>query len=607
MQLYHLTSLFWIQDTGAGEGEPTVPKETLVESLMEARREVQWAKLAAGHNPQEIPIPNCVWDGPTNSNSKKTTGGTCAIQYGRRTFQVRIPMLLRRIESFILAKPAALGALQVDLAHAPSAKDVGITSRSRLPALSADDPFLVARIKLFAALCGVDGQGVVETANLLDLRNEILAYAHEYVRIMRDAERDVAREAQLWEDRVGLAAIDTVRVTLPGLSEQASVAILLTPTHPLRLLWSLQLALLGESWLREAYRRGGGETLTTELRQALQGGLQPVNLPPVLFDARRIGYLQAGSVAASWDIYLLAGVADKSAALSRLIRALSGASGRGRTTTGGLKPQELHDRILRYLRQHPYVEQLHLNVFNAGDGTLITDLLTGLDRAYPDLRYQVRLFSHDAVRSDLGAALDRLVNPEATVGESAEKYSQGSAYPLHPTLSYSKNRISDFLEKPEAFQAHLSILIDVFQPRVDVAAPFASSSRDTLYGLVQDESVRLLGERGSFAWERQVVAGPGHELADDAGEAALLGDVLGAMQGFIAALGASPTERKDGLPTVRLDLSVSNQNLLYEVHRISDWVVTVDRHLAVCRRERNDGLHDRGVTVQVGRRGRVHA
>jgi hypothetical protein len=29
--------------------------------------------------------------------------------------------------------------------------------------------------------------------------------------------------------------------------------------------------------------------------------------------------------------------------------------------------------------------------------------------------------------------------------------------------------------------------------------------------------------------------------------------------------------------------------------------------LAVCRRERNDGLHDRGVTVQVGRRGRVHA
>jgi DNA-binding transcriptional ArsR family regulator len=31
------------------------------------------------------------------------------------------------------------------------------------------------------------------------------------------------------------------------------------------------------------------------------------------------------------------------------------------------------------------------------------------------------------------------------------------------------------------------------------------------------------------------------------------------------------------------------------------------RVLAVCRRERNDGLHDRGVTVQVGRRGRVHA
>ncbi len=29
--------------------------------------------------------------------------------------------------------------------------------------------------------------------------------------------------------------------------------------------------------------------------------------------------------------------------------------------------------------------------------------------------------------------------------------------------------------------------------------------------------------------------------------------------------------------------------------------------LAVCRRERNDGLHDRGVAVRVGRPGHVHA
>ena len=508
----NVTALFWIQDTGdEGPGATAaITKDTPVASLLQARCEVQWDLLAAGHDPWALPASTQAWDGPTDD--KKAVGGVCTVRYGRRTFRIRLATLLRRIEGVILAKPDSFGAMQVDLSQVATSPDVPLSARPGLSTLVDDDPFLAARVRLFTALRGEDGEGTVETADLLALRDEILAYAREYATLVRDAERDVTRDARLWAERVGFAAIDTVRVALPGLSEQASMAILLAPTHPLRLLWSLQLALLGESWLREAYRRGQASALTSELRHALQGNLQPANLPPVLFDARRVGYLQAGAIAPGWDVYLPAGVADKGAALSRLSRALSGSGGGERAGASVSASRELRDRALRYLRQHPYVGQLQLNVFNAGDGAIVADLLSGLDEHYPDLRYDVRLFSHDAVRGDLGAALDRLVNPEATVGEGAEKYSQGSAYALHPTLSYSKNRVDDFLDAPETFRAHLSILMDVFRPRVDVAAPFAAYSQGILHGLAHDETVRRLGERGAFAWERQVIAGPSREI-----------------------------------------------------------------------------------------------
>ena len=52
-----------------------------------------------------------------------------------------------------------------------------------------------------------------------------------------------------------------------------------------------------------------------------------------------------------------------------------------------------------------------------------------------------------------------------------------------------------------------------------------------------------------------------------------------------------------------------NRRLLMVEEISQDCFIALEsvRRLAVCRRERNDGLHDRGVAVGVGRLGRVHA
>lgn len=570
----NLSPYFWIEDTGDGEPLPdTSTRERLASNYLEARREMQWMFLKAGRDPQALPAHGCSWN---TTAAGKAAQAICTIKFGRQTFRVRLSNLLRRFEATILAKPESLGALRADLTYGIAPREVQPSERSDIPKLAAEDPFLKARTDLFAKIRGEDGQGTVETADLLALRQEILAYAAEYGKLLQDAERDVAEDAKRWPERVGLAAIDTIRLSLPSLSEQTSVAILLAPTHPLRVLWLLQLGLLGEYWLRQLQDRAENAP-PPEIREALQGGLQPLNIPPVLFDRRRVGYLQAGAIAPGWDIYLPAEITDKQAAIARLSRALACSP---RTPGTIARARELGARIESYLQQHPYIDQLQINVFNPGDGTTVVELLSVLDARYPDLRYDVRLFS-DENRDDVGVALDQLVNPEVTVGETAEKYSQSSRYPLHPSLVYSKNRITDFLAEPRAFQAHLSVLLDVFHPRVDVCAPFEEPAANNLYGLVQDETVHSSGAQGRFAWERQVVPGLGKELSEGSQEGRVLSEALAATQRFVAALGASPSVVSGRVPTLRLDLSVGGQNLLYEIHRASDWVLTIDRHLGL--------------------------
>ncbi|TAK28174.1 MAG: ATP-binding protein [Chloroflexota bacterium] len=572
----NLSEYFWVLNEGEDLPAPPVRKETYVPSYMHARRELQWEALATNRDPWSIPEAAIAWDGPADG---RTVQGACSIQLGRRKFRIRLSNLLRRLEMRILAKPGSLGALQVELSSGIAPREVHPSERTAdVPRLADDDPFLSARARLFAKMRGNDNSGTIETQDLIGLREDILEYVRQYVNLLRHAESDVTREPKKWPERVGLVTIDTIRVTLPGLSENTSIALLLAPTHPLRMLWTLQLALIGDAWLRKLQSQTGTRGLGTDAMAALRSELQPVNVPPVMYDRKRVGYLQSGAVAAGWDAYLPADIADKRSAMSRLAHALSTGSG---DTISEARSGELTDRIVRYIWQHPYVSQLQLNVFNPGDGAIIVDLLSRLDKIYPKMRYDVRLFTHDDVRDDLGSALDELVNPDGPVESSAEKYVQSGRFPLHPNLRYSKNRVEEFLAEPSRFEAHLSILLDIFRPRIDVHEPFSSRSGSKLYGLVHESVERSLGEQGKFAWERQVLPGSVAEVEAGAGEAALLCEALTAAQSFVAALGTSPISREGRVPTVRLDLSVDGQNLLYEIHQVSDWVLTIDRHLGI--------------------------
>ena len=75
-----------------------------------------------------------------------------------------------------------------------------------------------------------------------------------------------------------------------------------------------------------------------------------------------------------------------------------------------------------------------------------------------NLTYEVRLFTDNNMLQS-GEALKELLDPEASVvATEAEIFAQASSNRLFPKLRFSLNRISDFINNHNKYQAHISFL-----------------------------------------------------------------------------------------------------------------------------------------------------
>src|SRR5262249_9112319 len=114
---------------------------------------------------------------------------------------------------------------------------------------------------------------------------------------------------------------------------------------------------------------------------------------------------------------------------------------------------EIARRAFEYLQQHPYVEQLKVNVFNPGDGQIITDALRKIeaqrlainrDGAPPPLRYSIQMFGSPSQVETMGDAFESLLDPDRQVAEDDE-FTLTSSNHLLPKLIFARNVLDDFV------------------------------------------------------------------------------------------------------------------------------------------------------------------
>ncbi|MEA2919060.1 MAG: hypothetical protein QOJ15_11141 [Bradyrhizobium sp.] len=521
---------------------------------------------------------------------------------GFHGFAVVVPGLLRKIEVTFLNSPRALGLYAMALAQARTAGDVELVRKehANFDGVPNVETFLTAREDVFRRIRdqhlppGVMPDeraarlGIVEVADLALHRDAILNYAHAFADLARVAlETEPVQRTALLRS---LAWLDAVELRWRGQSGDPGRGILLAPTHPLRLLWHLrhtaECADAVEAWDHRTHQVPSWRQFIEQIRDELL----PLNLPMALFDRRGRAYTEALPVTPFWGMYLPdrdqeGRHVDVTAARDRALASM-GVRARSVVVTT-VSPDDIATRLHEFVLQHPYIDQLRLNVFNPGNGELVAGVLRRVEALRreirsPLLRYAVHLFAPLSQLDSVGEAVESLLDPERHVGEDDE-FTLYSANHLHPKLLVARNDVADFVSNHTRFPAHLSILVEQFTAHVRVG-PLTQYRRGSFVGgLVQEpETVPLDStesqSRRIVGWSKGVR--PATRSGADTTEI-LIADALSATQRLQAAVAlGQPADAQVG-PVLALQLDAESQGLLRQVHEVSDRVITIDRHLGI--------------------------
>jgi DNA phosphorothioation-dependent restriction protein DptH len=409
-------------------------------------------------------------------------------------------------------------------------------------------------------------QPVVALIDLTSLSSEIESYAQAY---------------QSWLNSGDVQAL-RLDVVLAEIPEHGSVA-LIAPTHPLKLLWSLQKQLLTRTWTHEAWQR---HEPIANLLERMQMHLTPQGLPPlvVLGPTSEENYVNAGPLPGGWEVYLPPRLRD-SRALLAILRRILGVRETYESEVD-IRPGILADKMEMFLRQHPYTPALVFNVINPGDATLIVNALVELEgrRSFlqlPPLRYRIRIFTDATFREGIGEAFQELANPVHPISAIASSLVEPGQSFLFPKLSWSRNTLDEFLKTPEHFPAHITLLMDAFPIAMRVTRIDTNDRSSFVYGLIQESPKRFIGRGRSFTWVRRPSPTATLDLQNAPGRSGLMAKLLSSIGKLQAQILAPNTDVNNATAVVALDLSASNQSLLFSAHAASTWVMTLDPHLGL--------------------------
>jgi len=585
--------------------EPPEPRVIHVPSFVDAYVTVAARQLSSGK--PDLPVRRVAITGAWSEPLSASVRGDVHFELqgeGIAGYGVVIPGLIRKLELAILEHPEQLGALRLSMADAKKLADVEPENRKipLLPDISEAKAFLVARATLFGRLReqhslrsrtpdeALARTGLVEVADLLDLSDSIEEYGRTFtaLAVLLLNLDSTSRETPI--ARGALAQMDVIELAWRRSPGDPGRALILSPTHPLRLLWHLQHAAFCEQAL-EAAREGLQKVPSwPDFFKQVREGIAPVSLPLVLFDSRGRGYVEQGPLTSHWSLYLPDRadgdrLVDISGCRDRVRRQL-GIKGRPKvaTSVGG---RDIAARAFEFVQQHPYVDQLRINVFNPGDGQVIADALREIERELTRLRvaneasllrYSVQMFGMGGDHLEgMGEVLESLLDPDRQVSEDDE-FSLTTANHLMPKLIFARNAVEDFLRQPEAFPAHISIFLEHFHARTRLSHVGHLRRGSFVLGLVQEPEIVLEGEELRFGWTRGLRPETGK---DPERREKLIREVLDSTQRLEAAAAAGQPQPPDVAPVIALQLDAPSQGLLKQVHDVSDWVVTIDRNLGV--------------------------
>ncbi|NUQ97302.1 MAG: hypothetical protein HOY79_12365 [Streptomyces sp.] len=569
--------------------EPPTPRGHHAPGLAQALNRLRFTALSEGRDPARVQCRETGW-GPRGTSVKTRSLRASFGPAGLVT--IDLPRLLAEAEQHILRAPDNLQGPRIDVDAAGAARlsapsgereDAGLRAEGEGPL----SDYLRARAELFGLLTlpeATDGASdvlVVEGADPRSLRPAVEAYAEAYLTAVTACLRALDRPGALDIDRRrarlhSLLRTDTLTVHLHDTDGSRRTVVLVAPTHPLRMLWWSGQAALADHWLEQLH--DAPPSVVKARLGSLERELAPLGYPlAVPLDSGELAFASS-PLTDYWQVCLPSEADDPREALARVAGALGVDVA---AAAGGVTGTELADRVEKYIRLHPYADSLVINALGAGHGELLADMLVALQerRHLSHLHYTVRLFATAPDDPWTGSALTDLMVPASGPRSAAAEAFATPGDPLRPKLTVVIRDAEELLKAADDFPAHLTFLFNPFGGEShDIAAGQDGTGRVAVHGLVQEMSGDYREDDDSVEWTRR----PRHGVTDPLKGAETTGDLLATLPRTLSAalVAASAGEHRPGmLPQITVRLSPDDRALLHDVHRMSDWVVTVDRTL----------------------------
>lgn len=578
------SDLFYVLTDDEVEVEPPQRATPREQSLSHALLGKRFAAVVQERDPFAVNVTGGAWV-ERSGKASATSLETFEVRLGKDgKANVLISTVLVDLERTFLADPDGNNRLHLtfDPTGVPRRSSMSFTWPTSVEAIR----FREMRRAFFAAVSHDDRRLIMQTSDLLTLSGSAQNYVEAYLNwlnaiLARAGSSDAACVRTAFEEMRCALSIDTVALELEDYQGRRHDAVLLCPTHPVRAIWHVAWAHLGHSWMERC--QFADREFIVPTRDAVLKHLVPSAFPPVLPFGGELGRtaVAVDQINPFWSLYAAADEKDPRGLVGEVCAAL----GMPEPSIGGnsIDSTYLAARVQRYLIQHPYVRTLTINVFNAGRGALLAEVLTSLQRhsQFANLHYDVRLFVIDPAIPSTGEALLELLEPTSSTVTAADAFSTPSNSHLHPKLRLAIRSIQEFRDDPDLHSAHLSFLFDVF-PAEEMRAVDAHESDEAsfVHGLVQPFAVQYLEDEQAITWLRRPLHGVTQPLSGAEAISDLLGNITRTVSVATATIARSqylPNAR----PVVALSLSADERALLHQVHEVSDWVMTIDRNLGI--------------------------
>lgn len=519
------------------------------------------------------------WRYATNIN-------TFQLRYDKdNNYQIPLSKKLLAIENAILKNGHVIGFVDATISDNYTDESLKSLIVKGIEGIEVPPSLKEKRVSLFNDIMesGPDSSGVIETYEIYKHISEIKAYLEEYHTWLRTVnEQDTTQTIA-----VLIQSIDTVSLKVEMPDDHIAYTKLFTPLHPIRLGWLVNIYEQYEDWEAktaedERYRKP--DVWYKKLDRLFYGELVQEVAPLVMRDVNIEDYLQyVGELCFGWGFYanpqqtgddtFSTGFRQLKAYVSQLFNI-----GIQYRIDSDVNKQMVNRLMHKYITQHPYTNKLIINLFNAGDAAVFADNLVMIERVTAqspfDLHYEIRMFCNDK-RLPQGEALKDLVNPNTSVTEEAENFSQADDNRLFPKLRYSVNSIDEFIANPNKYPAHLSFLVNPFPTQASLKRSNTQQQSFYLNGVITKPVVQVEKSEKGYMWHRYIseaaLPNPVSAFANETQ------NLFSTLQSVIAH--SMTTDHQLSVPSLTLNIKDRNSIMLSLVHDVSDWVVTFDKNM----------------------------